>query len=735
MKFTKKDSLFRTPLFRKTFLSLFTLALVIIVVFCALLSYSLQKSFRDEVAASSRYALERAGTAFENDLQWLAQDLGNMLWRSEFVDYMVLPSGRTLENETSIIQRLHSYTQNRLQIRELLFYAPLHGTFFSKDSSGVVDERYVPGLLKQAQQEVWSFWDDDRSTRTTVLQGTDFFLFTVELRLGQEPAGILYCVIDEQALFRLLNSADTGKEVYVLSGSLQSLLGSWAGSAGQAGTYSYTSEATGWTYLCKGETTALHDSVRAVLSTIIPIAVLFLLISAVFCYQISRWVYRPIEYLMDLVRREDSTPASDESSASVELACLDAATISEEYASISGTVRNVQPDVVPPLLRELSQGREIPSERVDEILSGVAAPFRSQGRFVLLACAIQEPQDRLVTETERNLYMLATQKLLAIVAEGTCFTLISSQPSRLLGLLAYPAQWEEGTIQSHLEHLDRAVRQASQSQPFSILLELSPEFHSLEQLCVQSAACQENLRSQIYDGQRSREVEELRRFSPAAKEFVQRTLTGEREPAVQAIQNVLTEVEEQCSGEPERFDSLTRNLLDAVIQQVAASNLVEEDRRWLLQTYAGRLDELKQLPSLQEKKRFLLDFTARLAGDLYQYGSKKHFQYIQSAKDFIAANYAQSSLSLNDVGESVGLSASYLSGLFKEYQKENFSAYLANYRVEQSKLLLTSTDLSVSSIGFACGFNSSQNYFRVFKKYTGITPGQYRSDHKGKVGV
>ena len=137
---------------------------------------------------------------------------------------------------------------------------------------------------------------------------------------------------------------------------------------------------------------------------------------------------------------------------------------------------------------------------------------------------------------------------------------------------------------------------------------------------------------------------------------------------------------------------------------------------------------------MEEKKRFLSNFTARLAGDLRQYGSKKQFQYIQSAKDFIAANYAQSSLSLNDVGESVGLSASYLSGLFKEYQKENFSAYLANYRVEQSKLLLTSTDLSVNSIGFACGFNSSQNYFRVFKKYVGMTPGQYRSEHKGKEG-
>jgi AraC-like DNA-binding protein len=108
----------------------------------------------------------------------------------------------------------------------------------------------------------------------------------------------------------------------------------------------------------------------------------------------------------------------------------------------------------------------------------------------------------------------------------------------------------------------------------------------------------------------------------------------------------------------------------------------------------------------------------------------RQYQYIQHAKEFIAENYAKSTLSLNEVGATVGLSASYLSGLFKEMQSVNFSTYLANYRVERSKLLLTSTDLSVNRISHACGFNSSQNYYRVFKKYVGMTPGQYRSEQK-----
>lgn len=63
----------------------------------------------------------------------------------------------------------------------------------------------------------------------------------------------------------------------------------------------------------------------------------------------------------------------------------------------------------------------------------------------------------------------------------------------------------------------------------------------------------------------------------------------------------------------------------------------------------------------------------------------------------------------------MGLSVSYLSSLFSKYQPPGFSHYLRQYRVEQARLLLESTDASVTEIGYQTGFNSSNSFIRTFK--------------------
>ena len=46
-----------------------------------------------------------------------------------------------------------------------------------------------------------------------------------------------------------------------------------------------------------------------------------------------------------------------------------------------------------------------------------------------------------------------------------------------------------------------------------------------------------------------------------------------------------------------------------------------------------------------------------------------------------------------------------------------------------ARQLLQLTTQSIADIGFQAGFNSSQNFTRVFKKHMGMPPGQYREQH------
>ena len=47
-------------------------------------------------------------------------------------------------------------------------------------------------------------------------------------------------------------------------------------------------------------------------------------------------------------------------------------------------------------------------------------------------------------------------------------------------------------------------------------------------------------------------------------------------------------------------------------------------------------------------------------------------------------------------------------------------------RIEESKRLLANTDYSVIDISVAAGFEDQSYFSKVFKKYTGLTPKQYR---------
>ncbi len=106
-------------------------------------------------------------------------------------------------------------------------------------------------------------------------------------------------------------------------------------------------------------------------------------------------------------------------------------------------------------------------------------------------------------------------------------------------------------------------------------------------------------------------------------------------------------------------------------------------------------------------------------------GDKPGSEPIRKAVAYIARRYAQP-LTLPAVSRHVGLSAAYFSTLFKQNTGSSFREYLNQVRVEESKRLLAETDYSLVDIAMAMGFSDQSYYTKVFKKYTGLTPKQYR---------
>ncbi|MGG1311536.1 response regulator [Cohnella laeviribosi] len=100
---------------------------------------------------------------------------------------------------------------------------------------------------------------------------------------------------------------------------------------------------------------------------------------------------------------------------------------------------------------------------------------------------------------------------------------------------------------------------------------------------------------------------------------------------------------------------------------------------------------------------------------------------IDNIKTYIQKNYGKD-LTLDRVASLFYLNPSYLSYLFKEKTGENFTDYTNRLRIEHAKRLLAETDEKVYKIAKTLGFDNDKYFFRLFKKLTGFTPEQYRSN-------
>lgn len=108
-------------------------------------------------------------------------------------------------------------------------------------------------------------------------------------------------------------------------------------------------------------------------------------------------------------------------------------------------------------------------------------------------------------------------------------------------------------------------------------------------------------------------------------------------------------------------------------------------------------------------------------------GGLESSRLINSAMRFIQTNYSNS-VTLESVAEYLKLSPSYLSNLFKKEAGQNFIDYLTHIRVEQSKILLRTTELKIYEVGHRVGYENEHYFSRVFKKVVGCSPFQYKSD-------
>lgn len=106
--------------------------------------------------------------------------------------------------------------------------------------------------------------------------------------------------------------------------------------------------------------------------------------------------------------------------------------------------------------------------------------------------------------------------------------------------------------------------------------------------------------------------------------------------------------------------------------------------------------------------------------------SESELPLIKNIKGYIHANFVFD-IRLSDVAQLFHYNEQYLGRLFKKETGKSFSEYVNDRRVSCSLEYLKS-DMSIINIASCVGFQNVTYFNRLFKRYIGITPGEYRKE-------
>ena len=148
----------------------------------------------------------------------------------------------------------------------------------------------------------------------------------------------------------------------------------------------------------------------------------------------------------------------------------------------------------------------------------------------------------------------------------------------------------------------------------------------------------------------------------------------------------------------------------------------------LLPEQTAQDDEFSQncLKNLLELVLFTI---ARAKNEGSSAGALQTSQQVQQSMQFLFCHFRED-ISLEEVARQSGYTPNYFSTLFHEVTGEKFVEFLAKLRLNYAKMLLLSTDLSVTHVAEKSGFGSASNFFRRFQQAVGVAPSAYRTQKR-----
>lgn len=127
----------------------------------------------------------------------------------------------------------------------------------------------------------------------------------------------------------------------------------------------------------------------------------------------------------------------------------------------------------------------------------------------------------------------------------------------------------------------------------------------------------------------------------------------------------------------------------------------------------------------------IINFCINASTQLNKTRNSSKLILVEKAIQIINLSLSENQLSISDISDKLNISTGYLSSIFKKEMGETISKYIARKKIEEAKILLSTTNMMTYEIAYKTGFENAHYFSYAFKKIAGISPKEYRESKRG----
>lgn len=223
---------------------------------------------------------------------------------------------------------------------------------------------------------------------------------------------------------------------------------------------------------------------------------------------------------------------------------------------------------------------------------------------------------------------------------------------------------------------------------------------------------------------------EINQYKDFSKEIVQKVITGNSEEAINLLEEFKTTLLNNGNVSIGNLHLWCIGLVAQIYQAIGTWSNVEVNYDYYeYSNMIYRMSDILQIFSA------ISNLICDISNSLTQTQNDSKQILVKKAQCYLEANFYKSELSLQSVAKEVHVTPVYLSNIFKQVLKTNFSDYLYELRIKTAKDLVENTDLKAYEIGKRVGYVNANYFYYLFKRKYKLSIGDYRKKLLDKANI